>query len=98
VRVEVQRSGGFAGLSRVTAVDTANLPPADARDIEERVRTIDFDAAGRQTAAAEPRPDAFQYDVTIADGDSHRKVTLRDPTPPGFQDLYRRMLELQRRA
>jgi hypothetical protein len=82
----------------MTAVDTANLPTAEAHDIEARVRAIDFDGAGRQTAAAEPRPDAFQYDVTIDDGDIHRQVTLRDPTPPAFQELYRRMLELHRGA
>jgi hypothetical protein len=98
VRIQVQRSGGFAGLSRMTAVDTADLPPAEARDIEERMRSIDFDAAARQTASTQPRPDSFQYDVTIENGDGRRQMTLRDPTPPGFQDLYRRMLELQRRA
>jgi hypothetical protein len=96
MRIEVQRSGGFAGLTRTASVDTGRLPAAEARRIEDSVRVLDLEAAGRQAAGARPRPDGFQYDVTIEEGGERRRVTLCDPTPAGFQDLFRQMLELQR--
>ena len=98
MRIQVERSGGFAGLSRRVSVDTEKLAPEEAREIEARVRALDLDSAGRAAASGEALPDAFQYDVVIEDGSVRREIRLRDPTPPGFQDLFRQMLELQRRS
>ena len=98
MRIEVQRSGGFAGLTRSASVDTSRLPAEEAHSIEAAVRGLGLESAGRQSASAQPRPDGFQYDVTIEDGGERRQLMLRDPTPPGFQDLFRRMLELQRES
>jgi len=95
VRIRVERSGGFAGLVRTAEVDTATLPEAHAREIEDRVRGIDFEGGARLSGEAEARPDAFQYDVSIDDGDTQHRVTLREPAlPAGFREVFRRLLEL----
>ena len=95
MRIRVERSGGFAGLVRTAEVDTATLPEAHAREIEDRVRAIDFEGGARRSAEAEARPDAFQYDVTIDDGAKRQRVTLREPAlPAGFSEVFRRLLEL----
>jgi hypothetical protein len=64
MRIEVRRTGGFAGIARTFAVDTATLPPARAAEIERLARAI---------ALGTPTPDAFSYDVTI-DGKTLRGV------------------------
>lgn len=64
MRIEVRRSGGFAGIARTFKVDTATLPPTRAAEIERLARSLASRAAS---------PDAFVYDVTI-DGATQRGV------------------------
>jgi len=60
MRIEVRRSGGFAGVSRTFSVDTSSLPAARAAQIERLARAL---ASHRSSA------DAFSYDVVI-DGET----------------------------
>ena len=64
MKVTVRRTGGFAGLARTFAVDTATLPPARAAEIERLARAL---------PPARPSPDAFAYEVTV-DGETRRDV------------------------
>ncbi len=64
MRIEVRRTGGFAGVSRTFSIDTATLPPARGARIERLAREL---------AARAPSADAFAYDVTI-DGETLRGV------------------------
>jgi hypothetical protein len=56
MRIEVRRSGGFAGISRTFSVDTSALPAARAAQIERLARSLTKSSSS---------PDAFSYDVTI---------------------------------
>ena len=56
MRIEVRRSGGFAGVARTFSVDTSTLPAARAAQIERLARAL---------TKASSSPDAFSYDVTI---------------------------------
>jgi len=56
MRIEVRRTGGFAGVARTFSVDTAALPSARAAQIERLARAL----ASRGSSA-----DAFSYDVVI---------------------------------
>ncbi|MGC4980593.1 protealysin inhibitor emfourin [Streptomyces sp. DT193] len=70
MRIEVRRTGGFAGIERRAEVDTAARP--DAREwhaLAERAL-----AAGRTTPPAGV-PDGFHYEITV-DG---RTVHAADP-------------------
>ena len=64
MRIEVRRTGGFAGIARTFAVDTSKLPPARAAKIERLARSLTAGAAAA---------DAFSYEVTI-DGEKLRDV------------------------
>ena len=57
MNITVRRTGGFAGVARTFAVDTATLPAARAAQIERLARGL----APRRAPAA----DAFAYDVII---------------------------------
>jgi hypothetical protein len=57
MRIEVRRTGGFAGVARTFAVDTSTLPAARAAEIERLARGL----APRSSQVA----DSFSYEVTI---------------------------------
>ncbi|MER6155479.1 protealysin inhibitor emfourin [Streptomyces sp. NPDC001868] len=85
MRIEVRRTGGFAGIERHAVVDTAGRPDAcDWQALAERAL-----AAGR---GAPPLgvPDGFAYEITV-DG---RTVHCADPRLTEDQrELIRRVLK-----
>ncbi|MBO0828087.1 MAG: hypothetical protein J2P24_09925 [Streptosporangiales bacterium] len=56
MRVDVRRSGGFAGITRTGSAD---LPDDDARALADTVR------AAAAAAGDRPVPDAFTYHVDL---------------------------------
>jgi len=72
LRVQVERSGGFAGISRVWSLDTAELGPDAAARLHRLVDDVQGAGPARDTpqpgtAGAPPDvPDAFGYRVTVA--------------------------------
>ncbi|MEV6054030.1 protealysin inhibitor emfourin [Streptomyces sp. NPDC052107] len=70
MRIQVRRTGGFAGIERRAEVDTSGRPDAHAwHTLAERVL-----ASGRGTPPAGV-PDGFRYEITV-DG---RTVYAADP-------------------
>ena len=70
MRIEVIRSGGFAGIERRTALDTTGRP--DAIHLQALAR--DALASGR-ASPSRGVPDGFQYEITV-DG---RTIRCADP-------------------
>jgi hypothetical protein len=85
--IRVSRSGGVAGISRVTEgqVDPGSVGHAAA------VRLLEAGEAGDTgTATTSPRrhPDAFRYDVSISGADTELwRTTVRDPLPDDVATL-----------
>ncbi|MEU3183219.1 protealysin inhibitor emfourin [Streptomyces sp. NPDC006923] len=70
MRIQVRRTGGFAGIERRAEVDTSALPDPQAwRELAERALT------DSRAAPASGVPDGFSYAITI-DG---RTVHCADP-------------------
>ena len=69
-RIELVRSGGFAGLSLRSAVDTASDPSvdADAPWYAEQLATLDLPALAAEPAG-EPQPDRYRYALSVVDDD-----------------------------
>lgn len=84
MRIEVVRSGGFAGISRRAVVDTADHP-GGAR-LEALVAEI---LAAPPAPPHRPIPDGFSYDITAGSRTFH----CADPhlTPPQ-RELIRTIL------
>ncbi|WP_329117080.1 protealysin inhibitor emfourin [Streptomyces sp. NBC_01465] len=70
MRIQVRQTGGFAGLDRRAAVDTAGRPDANAWQA-----LADQALAGGRAAPPAGVPDGFQYEITV-DG---RTVHCADP-------------------
>jgi hypothetical protein len=82
VRVELVRSGGFAGLTVHASVDAAALPAEEANDLTAMVDRLDLadltERAGRPVRGA----DRYQYDLTIRRGRSRQHVSLPEEVVP----------------
>ncbi|MGW3910149.1 protealysin inhibitor emfourin [Streptomyces sp. NPDC005070] len=85
MRIEVRRTGGFAGIERRAEVDTSARPDApEWHALAERAL-----AAGRDTPPAGV-PDGFHYEITV-DG---RTVHAADPAlTEGQRELISRVLK-----
>ena len=77
MRVTVERSGGFAGITKTASVDRDALAPADAETMDELVRDVD-DAAPIADAAPSQERDRFEYSVTLETGDGLRTITASE--------------------
>ncbi len=97
LQIEFQRSGGFAGLTMGTTVDTAELPTAEAREFERLVDCVETSGAGGSAPAG--KPDRFQYDLTIKRHGQTRRFRLAEQelTPEG-RELVKLLVERARKG
>lgn len=65
MRIEVTRSGGFAGIARHAALDTADHPDAG------RLHALAEAALAPSGANREPVPDGYTYTITADTGTVH---------------------------
>jgi hypothetical protein len=68
--IELVRSGGFAGLSLRSSVDTSADPTVDAEAdwFAEQLAALDLPALAA-APAGEPQPDRYRYALTVQDDD-----------------------------
>jgi hypothetical protein len=95
IRLDVVRSGGFAGISRSGTVDTSELTPAEAAEVAESLDALHLDELA--AASAQPdrpeTPDAFRYEVTVSRGERRWDLVLSDPQlPAGLRLVIHRAL------
>jgi hypothetical protein len=94
IRIELERSGGFAGISRRASVDTSKLPPEEAARIAELVRRVDFGALSAVATGPPRAPDRFQYDLDIRQGGQHHRLTFGErAVTPELRPLLDHLLE-----
>ena len=84
-RIEFERSGGVAGISRRAVIDSAQLDPGKAAELEGLL------SAAVGASSAPGGPDRFQYDLKIVRGGQEQSITLRDGS---LTDDQRRLVAL----
>jgi hypothetical protein len=92
MRIEVQKSGGVAGLLRpVDAFDTDNLSPEDSHSIRRLVDAADFFNLPPEIAPG-PERDSFTYRINVESGGrSHTVRTGKHAAPAPLRDLIERL-------
>jgi hypothetical protein len=83
MRIELERSGGFAGaaMRRRVSVDTSTLAPAVAGHVERLARALRASTPATPSGSeGRPSPDAFHYRLTIEDGGASHAVLVSDDT------------------
>jgi hypothetical protein len=94
-RIEFERSGGFAGISLHASVDSAQLEPEKATELEALLTSIENTVVPESAPGGPPR---FQYDLKITRGDRQTVVTFRDGSLTDDQrKLVDLLMELARR-
>ena len=61
-RIEFERSGGVAGISQRATIDSTQLDPAKAAELDKLL------AAAESAPGGPGGPDRFQYDLKIVRG------------------------------
>jgi hypothetical protein len=74
VLIQLERSGGFAGIPRSRSVDTDAVAASEAEEWQRLINAADL--AALRGPPALRRPDRFRYVVTVDDGGQRRCVTL----------------------
>ncbi|MEV0096605.1 protealysin inhibitor emfourin [Streptomyces sp. NPDC050738] len=86
MRIQVRRTGGFAGIERHAEIDTAGRP-----DASEWHALADQALAGGRPAPPAGVPDGFHYEITV---DGARTVHCADPHLTSAQrELVARVLK-----
>jgi hypothetical protein len=87
VKVQLHRTGGFAGLAGTASLDSRDLDESAAAALRQMVTKLDMTALPTHADAAVV-PDAFTYEIDIIVGKDHRRLTLTDPdVPPELRPL-----------
>lgn len=80
MRIELERSGGFAGLTLRAALDTSELAPPLAGGAEAALARLPW---GDQAPTAPRGADHYQYKLDVVDdAEQRRSVVLFEPDIP----------------
>jgi hypothetical protein len=90
VKVSVVRSGGIAGMTTTTTVDTADLSPDAAAGLRRTVDACSFDAPESADPAVR---DGLTHEVTVADDDGIRRVRYGQGRAPAGVDALVRLVD-----
>jgi hypothetical protein len=92
-RIEVHRSGGFAGIGLSGSADIDALPADEARELLALFDQLDVDSPPRAARPSAGGADRFQYDVTVSRGGNRRTLSLEETDlTPAQRDILTRIL------
>lgn len=83
MRISFERTGGFAGITKKTTVDTAELPANEAKTLLQLVEAADLFRLPERITSPSPQSDRFQYKLTVEDNGKHHTVTVSEAALPG---------------
>ena len=63
MRIQFERTGGFAGMRTVASIDSDSLPPGQAQELRELVDAADFFNLPSRIEDSGEGADQFQYTV-----------------------------------
>lgn len=96
VRIELARSGGVAGITVRSSLDTADLPADEAAMLEALVDEVDL--SGLPGPGVRPGAvDRFQYDLAITRGGRRQEVSVGEKElTPELRRLVQEVLARRR--
>ena len=98
-RIEFERTGGFAGLRVAAAIDSAQLPLEEARQLEENLAVAGFFTLPSKPASPAGGVDSFHYRIRVEQGKQKHTVECGESTAPDtLQPLLRQLTRLARQG
>ncbi len=98
MRIEFERSGGFAGMRLSGRVDTSELTAEQARSLAEAVDAARFWDLPGEIPGDRRGADRFQYVVTVEAADRRHTVRVDESAmPEALEALVKDVTQLLRR-
>lgn len=92
MKIEFERTGGFAGMRLAAALDTDAMPGAEAAALLQLVAAAAFFQLPAAIAAAKRQPDRFHYRLTAtAAGTTHTVEVDEEALPPRLRPLVEKL-------
>ncbi len=100
IRIEFRRSGGFAGIPLVAAIDTGQLTDEHSTEVQRLLAAEEVAQPPDQTMSrGGAGADRFQYALSLSDGQRHRDFAWDDgQVPSPIRPLLERLTRLSRPA
>ncbi|MFB2768248.1 protealysin inhibitor emfourin [Pelatocladus sp. BLCC-F211] len=83
MRILLQRTGGFAGISKKAIVDTANLSSEETQQLSHLLETANFFNLPTVINAPSNQADRFQYILTVEENNQQHTVKVNEAALPG---------------
>ncbi|MFQ4146125.1 protealysin inhibitor emfourin [Chlorogloeopsis sp. ULAP02] len=83
MRISLERTGGFAGISKKTTLDTANLASEEAKQLPLLVEAANFFNLPANMTTPRNQPDRFQYTLMVEDNGRQHTVRVSEAALPG---------------
>ena len=94
----VERSGGFAGMTVESKIDTEDLDPEERQNLIELVKSSGFFDASFHVHTDQQGRDRFHYSITIEYHEQQRTIELDESEIPAeWQSLIQSINDLARR-
>lgn len=96
MKISVERSGGFAGLTeKIASVDTKELVRAKAEPLEKLIERVGFFGLPAVMTGNAVGADQFKYEITVEDGARHHSVAFVEDDSPQTAPLRGLVKQLQ---
>ncbi len=82
MRIQFERSGGFAGIPVTRTIDCEALPAEEERKLRELVESARFFELPAVMLATEPGADRFHYKITVKMDDRIHSIRLDEASLP----------------
>ncbi len=97
MKIDFERTGGFAGMKLQTTIRTETLSPEQAAELHALVAAADFFRLPAVIVTPGPAPDQFHYRVTVTEGlRRHTIQTTDSAAPAALRSLLERLAALAR--
>jgi hypothetical protein len=97
MRIDFERTGGFAGMRVTVTVNIESLSPEDAQDLREMVDGAEFFDLPEVITTPAPGADRFHYKLTVEDEEREHTVEMGEAAmPETLQPLIQRLTEVAR--
>src|SRR5215813_7204092 len=98
MQIDFERSGGFAGMTIRTTVNTDTLPADEAKELGQLVSASNFFSLNPQPTRG-MGADQFNYKLTIQVEELNHTVEATDSTmPPSLKPLVDKLMAMARSA
>lgn len=82
MRISIERSGGFAGITTKTTVDEKDVAPEEALKLRQLVEEADFFNLPGKIVPRSPHPDRFQYTLRLEEKGRQNMVAVSEEALP----------------